>query len=71
MLDTMEMIYANFKLLGFLDDSPGTNLAKYKVPIVIYGTWRPNGAQGFANGGDADGIVWPFGCTPIPPATAG
>lgn len=63
-LDTMEYIYDEFKLLGFLDDSPGTNLAQYKVPIVIYGTWGPNGAQGFANGGDADGIIGAFWAHP-------
>jgi len=59
-LDTMEFIYDEFKLLGFLDDAPGTNLAQYKVPIVMYGTWGANGAQGFANGGDADGIIGAF-----------
>ena len=59
-LDTMEYIYEAFKLLGFLDDAPGTKLAQYKVPIVMYGTWGPNGAQGFANGGDADGIIGAF-----------
>lgn len=59
-LDTMEFIYTSFKQLGFMDDSPGTNLGKYKIPIVIYGTWGANGAQGFANGGDADGVIGAF-----------
>lgn len=59
-LDTMEYIYAEFKTLGFVDDAPGTNMSKYKIPIVMYGTWGPNGAQGFANGGDADGIIGAF-----------
>jgi hypothetical protein len=59
-LDTMEYIYTRFKDLGFLDDAPGTNLAQYKIPIVMYNTWGPNGAQGWANGGDADGIVGAF-----------
>ncbi|MBI1226587.1 MAG: T9SS type A sorting domain-containing protein [Bacteroidetes bacterium] len=59
-LDTMEYIYSEFKELEFLDDSPGTNLAQYKIPIVIYGTWGPNGAQGWANGGDADGVIGAF-----------
>ncbi|MEI6412175.1 MAG: DUF6055 domain-containing protein [Bacteroidota bacterium] len=59
-LDTMEYIYARFKQLGFMDDAPGTNLSKYKVVIVMYGTWGPDGAQGFANGGDADGIIGAF-----------
>lgn len=59
-LDTMEVIYAAFKALGFVDDAPGTNLSQYKIPIVMYGTWGPNGAQGFANGGDADGVIGAF-----------
>lgn len=59
-LDTMEFIYTRFKSLGFMDDSPGTNLSKYKVVIVIYGTWGPDGAQGFANGGDVDGVIGAF-----------
>ncbi len=60
MLDTMETIYAAFKDLGFVDDAAGTNLSLYKIPIVVYGTWGPNGAQGFANGGDADGVIGAF-----------
>ncbi|MBK8556333.1 MAG: SprB repeat-containing protein [Lewinellaceae bacterium] len=59
-LDTMEFLYAAFKGFGFLDDSAGTNLSQYKIPIVVYGTWGPNGAQGFANGGDADGVIGAF-----------
>lgn len=59
-LDTMEYIYTRFKELEFLDDSPSTNLAQFKIPIVIYGTWGTNGAQGWANGGDADGIIGAF-----------
>jgi hypothetical protein len=59
-LDTMEFIYDQFKLLGFLDDSPGTQLSQYKIVIVMYGTWGPDGAQGWANGGDADGVIGAF-----------
>ncbi len=59
-LDTMEYIYTKFKSLGFMDDAPGTKLSQFKVVIVIYGTWGPNGAQGFANGGDVDGIIGAF-----------
>ncbi len=59
-LDTMEYIYAAFKGFGFLDDAVGTNLHQFKIPIVVYGTWGPNGAQGFANGGDADGVIGAF-----------
>jgi hypothetical protein len=65
LLDTMEYIYAAFKGFGFPDDTPGTNLSQYKIPIVMYGTWGPNGAQGFANGGDADGVVGAFWVHPI------
>jgi len=59
-LDTMEYIYAAFKGLGFLDDAAGTNLSQYKIPIVVYNTWGPNGAMGWANGGDADGVIGAF-----------
>ena len=59
-LDTMEFIYTSYKQLGFLDDSAGTHLSQYKIPIVIYGTWGAAGAQGFANGGDADGVIGAF-----------
>ncbi|MEZ5056554.1 MAG: DUF6055 domain-containing protein [Saprospiraceae bacterium] len=59
-LDTMEYIYDEFKELEFLDDAPGTILSQYKIPIVMYNTWGPNGAQGFANGGDADGVIGAF-----------
>ncbi|MCC6459638.1 MAG: hypothetical protein IT260_04140 [Saprospiraceae bacterium] len=59
-LDTLEQIYAAFRQLGFADEAPGTNLSQYKIPIVVYGTWGPDGAQGFANGGDADGVIGAF-----------
>ena len=64
-LDTMEYLYARFKTMGFLDDSVGTNLAIYKIPIVMYNTWGPLGATGYANGGDADGIIGAFWVHPI------
>lgn len=64
-LDTMEYIYAQFKMLGFPDDAPGTHLSQYKIPIVIYNTWGPDGAQGYANGGDADGVIGAFWVHPI------
>ena len=59
-LDTMEYIYNVFKNNDFLDDSPGTNMSKYKTIIVMYNTWGSNGAQGWANGGDADGVIGAF-----------
>lgn len=60
LLDTMEFIYDEFKTLDFVDDAPGTRLAEFKVPIIIYNTWGPNGAMGWANGGDADGVIGAF-----------
>lgn len=63
-LDTMEYIYTAFKQLGFVDDAPGTKLSQYKVPVVIYNTWGANGSQGWANGGDADGVVGAFWAHP-------
>ena len=64
-LNTMEMLYDNFKDLGFLDDSAGTNLAQYKIPIIMYGTYGPDVVQGFANGGDVDGVIGAFWVHPI------
>ena len=63
-LSIMEDIYIDFKALDFLDDSPGTNLSLYKIPIIIYATWGDNGQQGFANGGDADGVIGAFWAHP-------
>lgn len=63
-LNIMEDIYTDFKELDFLDDDAGTNLAKYKIPIVIYNTWGDNGAQGWANGGDVDGVIGAFWAHP-------
>lgn len=64
-LDTMEFIYTRFKALGFLDDTTGTHLSQFKIPIVMYNTWGPDGAQGYANGGDADGVIGAFWVHPI------
>jgi len=64
-LDTLEIIYQQFKSLGFVDDTIGTNLNKYKIPVVIYNTWGLNGAMGYANGGDADGVIGAFWVHPI------
>jgi carbonic anhydrase/acetyltransferase-like protein (isoleucine patch superfamily) len=63
-LDTLERVYAYYKTLGFLDDSPGTNLAKYKIPVMMYGTFGTNGIQGFATGGSADNVIGAFSCHP-------
>lgn len=64
-LDTLEKIFLAFKEFDFADESPGTNLGKYKIPVVIYNTWGPNGATGYANGGDVDGIIGAFWVHPI------
>lgn len=64
-LDTLETIYQEFKSFGFVDDSEGTNLYKFKIPVVMYNTWGVNGAMGYANGGDADGIIGAFWVHPI------
>ncbi len=63
-LDTLEQVYTYYKSLGFLDDSPGTNLAKYKIPVMMYGTFGTNGIQGFATGGSADNVIGAFSCHP-------
>ena len=64
-LDTMEFIYRAYKNFGFLDDATGTNLHQYKIPIIMYNTWGDMGAQGYANGGDADGIIGAFWVNPL------
>ncbi|MEP6646062.1 MAG: DUF6055 domain-containing protein, partial [Saprospiraceae bacterium] len=64
-LDTLEYIYHKFKTFKFVDDQPGTNLSLYKIPVVMYNTWGPDGAQGYANGGDADGVIGAFWVHPI------
>jgi hypothetical protein len=64
-LGIMEDLYVEYKDLGFLDDAEGTNLALYKVPIVMYGTWGDGISQGYANGGDVDGVIGAFWVHPI------
>lgn len=64
-LDTMEYLYTAIKQTGFLNDSAGTKLAQYKIPIVMYNTWGPGGIEGFATGGAADGIIGTFTVHPI------
>lgn len=65
MLDTLEHIYQIFQSLGFARDTVGTNLAQYKIPVVMLNTFGPNGATGFAFGGDADGVIGAFWVHPI------
>lgn len=64
-LDTMEWIYEQFHNYNFIDDSPGTNLSVYKIPIIMLNTFGPGGAQGWAFGGDVDGVVGAFWAHPL------
>jgi carbonic anhydrase/acetyltransferase-like protein (isoleucine patch superfamily) len=64
-LDTMESIFQVFKDLGFANDDAGTNLSKYKIPIMMLNTFGPNGAVGWAFGGDVDGVIGAFWAHPL------
>lgn len=64
-LDTMEYIYQSFVNYGFAQDTIGTNLNLYKIPIVMLNTFGPSGATGWAFGGDADGIIGAFWAHPL------
>ena len=64
-LDTLETIYSIFISYGFADESEGTNLSLYKIPIIMYNTWGFSGSMGYANGGDADGVIGAFWVHPI------
>lgn len=56
--DTLEKIYVRFiKELKFCSDAPTTNLGKYKIIIVMLGTFGANGPQGFAFGGTYEGTI--------------
>jgi hypothetical protein len=56
--DTLEYIYTRLvKELKFCSDAPNTNLGKYKIIIVMLGTFGPNGPQGFAFGGAYEGVI--------------
>ncbi len=63
-LDTLEAVYIMFKKSGLIYDEPGTQMAKYKSVVIMYNTWGPNGSEGFANGGTADGVIGAFWCHP-------
>lgn len=64
-LDTMEFIYTVFEEFGFVIDTPGTNLSVYKVPIVMLNTYGPGVAEGWAFGGDVDGVIGAFWAHPL------
>lgn len=56
--DTLEFIYKRFiGELKFCSDAPTTNLGKYKIIIVMLGTFGANGPQGFAYGGTYEGVI--------------
>ena len=64
-LATMESIYADFKELGFIEDGPGTNLSLYKIPVIMLNTWGPGIGEGYAFGGQSDGVIGTFWVHPI------
>lgn len=64
-LDTMETIYQAFKNLGFANDTIGTNLNLYKIPIIMLNTYGPTGPMGWAYGGQVDGIIGAFWANPL------
>lgn len=64
-LDTMETIFQKFKDLGFAKDVPGTQLSKFKIPIMMLNTFGPNGAVGWAFGGEVDGVIGAFWAHPL------
>ncbi len=64
-LDTMEAIYQAFVDYGFAQDTIGTNLHQYKVPVIMLNTFGPNGVVGWAFGGDADGVIGAFWAHPL------
>ncbi|MBC7389883.1 MAG: multidrug transporter [Opitutaceae bacterium] len=56
--DTLEYIYKRFiGELKFVSDAPTTNFGKYKIIIVMLGTFGANGPQGFAFGGQYEGVI--------------
>ncbi len=59
-LDTMEYIYRRCADLGMIHDGPGTLATKYKYVIVMYGTYGPDGPQGWANGWAVDDSIGAF-----------
>lgn len=60
--DTLEAIYDRFITeLGYVSDDPSTNLGKYKIIIVMLGTFTPPERNGFAFGGSYSntiGAMW-------------
>ncbi|HAQ37164.1 MAG TPA: hypothetical protein DCX89_07125 [Saprospirales bacterium] len=64
-LDTMEWIYEQFHEMDFIRDGAGTNMGKYKVPVIMLNTFGPDGATGWAFGGDVDGVIGAFWAHPL------
>jgi len=64
-LDTMEIIFDAFVHFGFAQDTEGTNLHEYKIPIIMLNTFGPTGVTGWAFGGDPDGVMGTFWAHPL------
>ncbi len=56
-LDTLEIVYSRLKATGFLVDSPGKNMAKYKIPVIVANTWGAKGTMDWASAGNVDGVI--------------
>ncbi|WP_308990443.1 DUF6055 domain-containing protein [Mariniflexile litorale] len=56
-LRNMEIIYQIYKDYGFALETPGTNLAKYKIALVMNHTFGEEGSTGWAFGGSQDNIM--------------
>lgn len=56
-LKDMESIYKVYKDCGFAIEKPGSNLAKYKIPLVMNHTFGAKGSVGWAFGGSQDDIM--------------
>lgn len=63
-LESAELFYSKFKELQFLDDSKNTRLSKFKILIIVCGTWGKDGFQCFAGGGGSDGFFVEFALHP-------
>lgn len=64
-LDTMETIYQEFINIGFANDTIGTNLNLYKIPIIMLNTYGPSGPTGWAFGGQVDDKIGAFWANPL------
>lgn len=64
--DTLEKIYTRFVTeLKFVNDAPNTNLGKYKIIIVMLGTFTPPERNGFAYGGSYSNTIGAMWVNPL------